>query len=270
MSQFQKIMKYLAFAFAVFLIVTIAQLSVFLMDAFAPLLGLETTVNNEKVTEVMSLNETDVSSLDIDVMYADIEIKQGNQLSVKTNNDDIKCQHKDKKIKIEESGASFLGSHSKSKVVITVPQQYIFDKVQIEAGAGQVSIERLQTYSGDFELGAGRFLTENITVLEKLEMETGAGEVSIATGTINSLDLDMGVGKVTMCCQLMGNNKIDAGIGELELSLLDMEGGYRFKVEKGIGSISYNGESLGQSSFGQGSHLIDIEGGIGSIKISDK
>ena len=68
---------------------------------------------------------------------------------------------------------------------------------------------------------------------------------------------------------LLGNNKIDQGVGELILDLQNDD--YKFKVEKGLGSITVNGNSYSEDfEDGEGTNIIDIDGGVGSININTK
>lgn len=269
MSQFHKVIKYMSLAFAIFLVVSIIQFSLVAIDYLAPMFGLEISSDNVDVEEIISLNNNDISYLDIDLLAANVEITQGEIFSAKTNNKNITCKKDNRKIKITEKKKSLFGKNSKSKLIITIPDNLMLDAVYIDAGAGQVTIDKLQAKTGSFDLGAGNFSISKINILNSLEIDSGAGKFTISDGSINNLDLDIGVGKVTICSSLSGRNEIDAGVGKLVLDLLDVKDGYSFDVEKGIGSITYNGENIKSSSFGQGKNIIDIEGGVGSIKITD-
>lgn len=269
MSQFQKVIKYLALAFAVFLVVTIIRFSVFFVDTFAPMLGLESSSSGQ-IEEIMSLDRQNVSYLEIDLTAANIEIKNGDKFEAKTRNDNIICQQQGQKIKIKEKSKNIFKTGGTEKITITIPDDFVLDAVDFDAGAGKVTIEKIQAKSANLNLGAGDVSIKEIFISKKLEIDSGAGRVNISSGTISHLDLDVGVGKTSICAKLLGNNQIESGIGELDLVLLEVEDGYKYKIEKGIGSISYNKKDIGSSSFGQGQNLIDIEGGIGSIKISDR
>lgn len=269
MSQFQKVIKYLALAFAIFLVVTIIQFSTVFIDSIAPMLGLEHSSDNGQVEEIISLNDDEISYLDIDLLAANVEIKQGDKFEAKSNNKNITCKQDGQKIKIEEKKKGFLGKSYKGKLIITIPDNLVLDTVSIDAGAGKVSIDKLQAKTGKFDLGAGQFSVKEIYITKDLEVDSGAGKVTIAGGSIHNLDLDMGVGKTSICSSLSGKSEIDAGVGQLQLELLEVENGYSLKVEKGIGSISYNGKGIDSSSFGSGKNFVNIEGGIGSIEIKD-
>ena len=77
----------------------------------------------------------------------------------------------------------------------------------------------------------------------------------------------MGVGELDLSAKLSGNSDIDAGVGRLNLNLIGND--YKIKVDKGIGSASINGNDIKDDTYyGEGSNIIDIDGGVGSIDIS--
>ena len=107
-----------------------------------------------------------------------------------------------------------------------------------------------------------------LNVVNFTSIDSGAGEVVIKDGSVNNLDLDMGIGKVKLNLEVIGNSEIDAGIGELNLVLLGNDDDYRINVDKGIGSIKFNGESVdAETTVGNGDNIIDIDGGVGNINV---
>ena len=90
MTTAQKIIKYLAIAFAMFLIVTIISTILGVIYGFANVLGLRRN-NNEIIGEMKSveLEQGEVKRLDIEVAYTNLIIKTGESLKVETNNNKI-------------------------------------------------------------------------------------------------------------------------------------------------------------------------------------
>ena len=96
MTTAQKVIKYIATAFAIFLIVTI--ISAILTGIFG-LLSAFGLVHSEKniVTDevkVISSEVTDISTLKLELAFTNLEIKTGESFRVETNNSkiSIKCQ----------------------------------------------------------------------------------------------------------------------------------------------------------------------------------
>ncbi len=79
----------------------------------------------------------------------------------------------------------------------------------------------------------------------------------------------MGVGDVNISGILTGNNKIDTGIGALNLNLSDSSNNYTFKVERGIGKVLIDNTKVEDNEvIGSGSNYIVLNGGIGDIKVN--
>ena len=142
------------------------------------------------------------------------------------------------------------------------------ENVKVEMGAGKTHIANLNTDILDLNLGAGKNLLEKLEVNTQTKIESGAGLTEIMAGTLNNVDLDLGVGKVFINASILGNSKIECGVGSVELNLLGNQESYQLNVEKGIGSIDvankiYNNDD----TIGNGKNHLKIEGGIGNIKV---
>lgn len=292
MTTAQKIIKYLAIAFAIFLIVSIISLILFGIYALSGVLGLKdnskidisgnmqtvdfgsvtsgdnnsgNSINNSEQT----VNIADITSLDIEVKYTNLIIRNGDTFRYETNNDNIVYrQSNNNTLKIEEKHSWTLGN-TQSDLVIYIPENFNLNKINIEAGAGKVEIENLNAESLDLELGAGEASISNLNVTSRCKLEGGAGRLNVLNGNLNNLDLDMGMGEVNINALITGNSDIDAGIGTLNLNLQGSKADYRIRLDKGIGNIRINGENISNgSTYGEGANLIKIDDGIGNINIT--
>ena len=104
MTTVQKIIKYFAIAFAIFLIVTI--ISTILTGGYALLraFGLIHTDKNV-ITEdlkVISNEVTEISTLKIELAFTNLEIKTGDSFKVETNNSKISFIENNGSVKIKE------------------------------------------------------------------------------------------------------------------------------------------------------------------------
>lgn len=267
MTSAQKIIKYTAIAFAIFLIFTIVSAILGGIYGVANIIGLSNKEKtNEELTTLNCGDYNNLRSLEIDINYSELEIKEGDKFLIETNNKEIECNQLNNKIKIKENDRWF---NSKSKaLVIYIPSNYEFDNVDIETGAGKVYIESIKTKELDLELGAGETEIEYVNS-EKTNIDTGAGFTKINSGIINNLDFNMGVGKTEISAELKGTSDIDAGIGELNINLLGDKENYKIKVDKGVGEINIDNNPISNETiFGNGNNLIKIDGGIGKISIN--
>lgn len=292
MTTAQKIIKYFAIAFAIFLIVSIISLILFGVYALSGVLGLKdnskidisgnmqtvdfgsvtsgdnnsgNSINNSEQT----VNIADITSLDIEVKYTNLIIRNGDTFRYETNNDNIVYrQSNNNTLKIEEKHSWTLGN-TQSDLVIYIPENFNLNKINIEAGAGKVEIENLNAESLDLELGAGEASISNLNVTSRCKLEGGAGRLNVLNGNLNNLDLDMGMGEVNINALITGNSDIDAGIGTLNLNLQGSKADYRIRLDKGVGNIRINGENTSNgSTYGEGANLIKIDDGIGNINIT--
>ena len=258
MTEAQRIIKYIAIAFGIFLIVSIFS-SIFMF------LNLFNTDSTEREVSTLVTIEDEILELDIDVRAVDLVINDGEELIVETNNKYITYEQVGKKLRIKEKKHSILNNKN-NKLIITLPSNLELDVFEISSGAGKIDIDRISTKKADIELGAGKAVFNLLDISSRAEINGGAGEITINNGSINNLDLDMGLGKVTINSKLLGNADIDAGVGELNINLLDSISEYSLNTNKGLGSITLNGEYV--TNIGSGENRIDIDGGIGSINIT--
>lgn len=261
MTTTQKIIKNLSIAFAIFLIVTIiSSITVFIFSIFG---------NREELGELKELSCNYNENLDLSLNYSNLEIKESDKFLIETNNNNIKCSNKENKLLIKEKSRLFRVRNN-SKVIIYVPNNYKFNDVKIENGAGSINIENMQVNNLDLELGAGKTNINNIKT-NNTDIESGAGKLEIKSSLINNLDLDMGVGEIIIEANLTGNTKIDAGIGSFKLDILGKSLDYKIKLDKGIGNVYIDNKKVKDNEvIGNGSNYIDIDGGIGEIKVNFK
>ena len=273
MTTAQKIIKYIANAFAIFLIVTI--IFSILSAGYGILIAIGVINKQEnKISEnliTISDNIDEISTLKLDIKASDLQIKNGKKFEVKTNNSNIKYSNENGKVSVKEEGMFkwHLGKNYEGTVIIYLPEDMEqIEEVKMDIGAGTIFIENLKTKNLYFELGAGNVTIDSMTVSKKMRLNGGAGNIEINSGKIANADVDLGVGKTTIKSDFTGNSKIDTGIGELNLDLTLPKEDYKINVNKGIGEIRFNGKSIeDDTSLGNGNNYIKVSGGVGGINI---
>lgn len=271
MTSAQKVIKYLAIAFAIFLIITIISGILSAFYGMAWILGLrDENENVQKDNEMTIINfeDSNIVELDIDVAYSNLALKTGEVFRVETNNTNIISKQSNQCLYVKENSHNWFSNYDDNELIIYIPEGIVFDRVKINTGAGKISIENLSTESLSFKLGAGETEIESLNVSKKCNINGGAGKFSILSGEINDLDLDMGVGETNLSMILTGRSEIDAGVGKLDIHLQQNKEYYKIKVDKGIGSIRIDGKEISDNEiYGNGENYIDIDGGIGNISI---
>lgn len=265
MSGIQKIIKYLAIAFAMFLTFSIISGIMYGVSFLGNLFDDDKKGITEKMDD-LEINDSTLL-LDINVSGSNITIKNGDTFKAETNNKYINSKQDKNKLYIEEKKHNWFHNNN-SELIIYIPNDFVFDSISIETGAGKVNVETLSTKQLYLNLGAGKVDINNLDVLENATIDGGTGEININAISINNLDLDMGVGKLSLTSKLIGNNKIDSGVGEINLSLIGTLEDYKIFLDNGIGKTKINGKTMKEdNTYGTGNNKIDIDGGIGSIDI---
>ena len=268
MTTVQKVIKYLAIAFAIFLIITIISTILTTVAALSGILGLKKHIENASEEMVVTnLENSDITNLNIEVAFTNLTIKTGDAIKIETDNGDINCKQENNKLEIKEKDKWF-STHEEKNLILYLPENVELEKVKIATGAGKINIEELNTEKLSFELGAGETEIQKINVTKDCEIEGGAGKLSILSGTINDIDLDMGVGEINLTANLTGKSEINAGVGNLKIDLQGEKNSYKIQADKGIGSIKIDGKEISSGEvFGDGENLIEVDGGIGNIDI---
>ena len=261
MTNTQKIIKYLSLAFAFYLIISIILgiLSIFNF--------IDKTNTKEEVKYFKSVTlDNSLDDIDINLKVTNLYIKNGDKFNVETTNKSINIIQSNDKIKIIEKAN--ININDNNKVIITIPIDKKFNNISIDSGAGILDIENLVGENLDLDFGAGKVNVNNLISNKKTDIDTGVGSVKFNNCKLTNMDLDMGIGKLEINGYFIGENKIDAGIGELFINLLNSKKDYTFKIDKGIGKILLDKEKLVDSKkYGDGINLVDINGGIGTIEI---
>lgn len=264
MTQAQKIIKYVALAFAFSLIFSIASFIMRGILVFTNVFDENASMEN---LEELRVNEN-ASLLEIDVSSVNIIIKTGDSLKVETNNNYIEAIEDKNKLFIKEKRHSILSNHVGS-LVVYVPENFTWDGVYLSSQAGTLKIDSLTTKILDLDVGAGEVQIQDLSVLDDTKIEGGAGKITIQNGNIHNLDLDMGIGQFELTSKLTGDNKVDAGVGKINLHLVGSSEDYKIKIDKGLGDAKINNEKIQDGTmYGSGSTTIDIDGGIGSIDVA--
>ena len=264
MSAWQKGIKYAALALAILLIASIVG-GIFQILSVLPWLrgGREDAVG-EMQDYVLS---EEIRSLEIDLTAAELTLCSGNRFAVSSNLSGLSVTSKAGLLTIEEKGG-WTSGRNRGRVALTIPRDTVFDRVRVNTGAGLVTIEDLETEELDLDLGAGKVKISRLCAAENADIDGGVGSLTISSGELRNLNLDMGVGKLELTSKLTGWSKLDMGVGTAELTLIDQES-YRISVDKGLGEISVAENSMEDGAmFGSGDTPIQINGGVGSVRIT--
>lgn len=272
MTTTQKIIKYLAIAFALFLVISI----------FSIIFGLSreiiSSINNDKKESelleeytIISNNVNNIESFKIDIFNDDIEIKEGETFEVKTNDPDVKFYHENSKVKIktDKTFSWHLSNSSRGTIIIYLPNEFNISELDLNLGAGKIDIDKIFVETLLMDLGAGTMTAKEINVYEKATINGGAGNINIYSGTINNINLKLGAGNASIQSDLTGSNTLTTGVGKLNLGLSRSKDNYKFDISKGLGNIILNDFDVSEDILiGDGETKIKISGAVGNIIIN--
>lgn len=272
MTTTQKIIKYLAIAFALFLVISI----------FSIIFGLSreiiSSINNDKKESelleeytTISNNVNNIESFKIDISNDDIEIKEGEKFEVKTNDPDVKFYHENSKVKIksDKTFSWHINNSSRGTIIIYLPNEFNISELDLNLGAGKIDIDKIFVETLLMDLGAGTMTAKEINVYEKAAINGGAGNININSGTINNLNLKLGAGNASIQSDLTGSNTLTTGVGKLNLGLSRSKDNYKFDINKGLGNIILNDFDVSEDTLiGDGETKIKINGAVGNIIIN--
>jgi hypothetical protein len=279
MSSFQKIIKYCAIAFAIFLAVTIIS------GIASAVVGVVSTITGNSVfhsdKDVIDYSDsfTEVESLDLNISTGNLIIKTGDTFRVEAEDviDNFEAKvDSDGTLSIGDGGNGihflwfdFNGfNNPNSKITLFLPADFVAREARIETGAGKVTIDELN--AGDLEIsaGAGSIKGSNLSA-DEVKIDGGVGSIKLDKVSFTDADIDCGVGSLVISGELKGENKIDCGVGDVDLDLIGNAEDYELDVDAGVGSVRVDGEKVkGEYNDNSGAeHKIEVDGGVGSVRI---
>lgn len=265
MTTFQRIVKYCAIALAVALIAGIIG---GICSAIGIAMGLRGgSAAGEMRTYTVS---GDVKRLDLEIGAAALQIVPGEGFSVESNLKKLTVKETGGTLKISEEKFFFGTSYEGVTVKLTVPEGFVFEDASLETGAGTTQITALSANTLSLELGAGKTDIDSLNVTSRAKISTGTGKLTVKDGRINGLSLELGVGKLELTSQLTGKCLVDMGVGDVDITLLGSKDDYIIYLDHGIGSATVDGVSMTDGSVGSGPNHIEIDGGVGAIRINFK
>lgn len=281
MTSFQKVIKYGAIAFAIYLCFIIISMIVFGITAiFGITVGLEMFENNgdNRNNTVMTQNfeheYSNIKNIDIDLSVCKLNIKKGTTLKVEATQvyEQFECKVIGDKLKVKDkefnNNIFDTRNFDKSEITIYIPENMDFEDITIETGVNESNIEFLKANRIKLVMGVGKYRINSIYA-KYAKIEAGAGETIIDNGNIDELKLEGGIGKLAVTCKIANKANISSGVGRMELQFIGSLSDYKVEAENGLGNFVVNNQKItGTKTLGNGDAIIDIEAGMGETIVN--
>lgn len=238
---------------------------------FICILTLSACNNEETLGEaIMYELSSEFHSLDIEIDVADFHIESGEKFTIVSNLKDLKIEEKNGILIVKHKTTKNI-SYTDAIFKLYIPDNIIFEEVEIKSGAGRFTLNSLFAKSIQFEFGAGQVNIIEVNAYSNIDIKGGTGEINILNGSFSNLSLVMGVGELNLIALLIGKSDLKFGISESNLTLIGTKDDYSFDIQAGIGNISIDGKKVSELINNENAqNKINIQGGLGEIIISFK
>jgi len=156
-------------------------------------------------------------------------------------------------------------------VNLYLPENYLFEEVDLEMGAGELYFDGLCAKEVSLQVGAGSVMLDNIAV-QDLETSVGAGEITLTGMDVRDLDVEVGMGQFTAEGAVNGDICVECSMGCVDLGLAGKGQDFNYQLEGSMGNIVFdgvysNGFAKKQQIDNGASKNMDIECSMGSVSV---
>lgn len=277
MTSFQKIIKYGAIAFAIYLCFMIISMIIFGITAVFGVTAGFGMIENRNEDAVMTTKweqeYSNVDSIDINLSICKLTIQKGEKLKVEASevSNQFVCKTEGNKLKIEDEklNRNFWGMPDTTpEVILYLPENISLEDVKIETGVNETRIDYLKANKVRIEMGVGKYQIDNL-IANYARIEAGAGEASIKDSNIEELKLEGGLGKLTVTSKVKTKADVSCGMGKVEFNLVGLPTDYQVKAHTGLGNFEVDGKKVSDDQVvGNGASKINIDAGVGETIVN--
>lgn len=276
MTSFQKIIKYGAIGFALYLCFIIISM---IVVGFTAIFGITAGIgmlddNKEKiVTTKWEQEYSNIDSIDIHLSVCKLSVQKGETLKVEASEitDQFVCRAEGNELKIEDKklNQNFWGMPDVTpEVILYLPEDINLEDVTIETGINETRIDYLKANQVKIEMGVGKYQIDNL-IADYAKIEAGAGEATISNSEIDEIKLNGGVGELTVTSKIATKADISCGMGRVELNLIGLPTNYQIKAHTGLGEFKVDGQKVADNQvIGTGNSEIKVDAGVGETIVN--
>lgn len=270
MNGIQKVIKYCAMAFAIFLSVTIfGSIVMAVAGVSTGIFGVNAVAggNKERIRLSEEYSVEEAKTLGIDTIFVDcdaeIVLEQGNVLAINAENvtEDYEIRCDDGTFRIVQDRPKFTihwlwfeDATAREKVVVTIPEELELEQIKVFSGSGAVSVSDAAAEKVILDSGSGRVAVNTVTA-DAFFVDSGSGKVTISNTTASESKLTTGSGSVLVEDSELGELEMDTGSGAVNMNRVVAKDAM---VDTGSGSVTLTGTLTGTCEFETGSGALAI------------
>ena len=152
-----------------------------------------------------------------------------------------------------------------------IPKNLMLQKAEIELGAGNIQVEKLQAEDLEVSVEAGKMLV-NTLIAENMDLSVGAGTLTIENGVTKNVEISVGAGNLSFNGSVQGNVDANCAMGNLQLVLQGDVKDFNYELQCVAGNIILDGEK--NSGINEGKLIdhaahkdMELDCAVGNMKI---
>ena len=268
MTTLQKIIKYGAIAFGIYLSVTI----IFIFLSIAR--SLVRSSNNEfndiieyseeeyNTTTDISTTYENIKALEVDLEIISLTIKTGETFTLEGTNvpDKVEIRQDGGTLKIDDEMISSDISDEDTMLTIYIPETQILDRVNLDLKYVSVDLEILNATNIKLDMENTNCVIENLTT-DNLEINNEYGDMDIRNAETKRLTFDSEIGTEDISIRVTESAKIDLENSDTNIDLKGTQEEYQVIYKKQYGSLNIAGTEMtsNNETFSNGNIKINID-----------
>ena len=150
-----------------------------------------------------------VENIDFEFAVGKISITTGQEMCIHVENmfeNAITSEVKDGTWYVKDSLREKGNTHSEyaPNIYIILPENKIFDTIQIELVAGELEAQLLRAKEIILEVDAGKMEVQQLYATECLKLNNGVGEMKLLSVQANNVTADNGIGSISIFGEIIG------------------------------------------------------------------
>lgn len=217
---------------------------------------------------------SDVKSLDIELggYVFKTAVSEDDSFYVSTDHvNKMQCYVKNGTLYLKAWNSRWGIGSTTRKITLYIPEGQSFEKVEVELGAGEITLDDVTADEISLEVGAGKITAKNIRAGE-LEISVGAGKVDLVRMDVDVLDAEIGMGELVGSGTIRRSAELECAMGNMELRLSGSQKDFNYHLEVAAGNIdvgrnSYGGLGNEQKIQNGADKNMDIDCAMGNVTI---